>query len=291
MFTNGAGVSSPPPPPSNTIPVKPTPPLARPSIIDDGMGKVITPEPQTKTLPKPPVGVSQHRYDDGMGRAISPEFLAITPPPKNCVCPDCISAGPAGGYNNPLECLVFSNTIGNLYRRSGLFNITNMEILDAKEGVIFRNNSFYIKAEWEALKNDAQPLFGINDLLWVVDVRTSHYYRVKVYAPSSSGGALHVDVKPVSGFTRDSTFFDTVNKNGEWTWNKKPIWVITSDRTLAASTHGFPHSVNGGLLDTRSGHVCIHFENTWVLSDSCRDEHKEAFDESVRAWEYVKVWD
>jgi len=164
--------------------------------------------------------------------------------------------------------------------------ITNVEVLNAKD-IIYTNNGFYLKDEWNSLGSDAQPLFRIGDIGTVIDVRTGKQYEIQIYASSGYGGATHVDYIPVSGFVKDSTFYETIDRGSGWNWGTLPVLVTIGDRTFVASTHGFPHSVNGGDLNTSSGHVCFHFQDTVTINTGYQADHRRAFSEGLSA---LKMW-
>ena len=220
--------------------------------------------------------------------------------------PDCVQVGPSGSSSKSTNdvnsdalsslALVRSmekdsavdwNMIRTLNEVMKKNNISNVEIFTAN-GFVYRNNAFYLKSELELLGNNAQPVFRIGDTGFVIDVRTGKCYEITIYAQSGYGAATHIDFKPVSGFKEDSTFYETIGKN--WSWSTLPVFVTMGDRTFAASTHGHPHTSNGGDVDKIYGHVCFHFKDTLTKNAGYQADHRRAFSEAQSAWECIERW-
>ncbi len=88
----------------------------------------------------------------------------------------------------------------------------------------------------------------------VVDVLTGKSYQVIRYA-----GTGHADVCPA---TPKDTAIMLETYGGEWSWDRRPVWVIINGVMYAASTNGMPHGVDYNSQDNMDGQVCIHFYNS-----------------------------
>jgi len=123
--------------------------------------------------------------------------------------------------------------------------------------------------DWSAAK-DVVPK---GELLKIIDVRTGETFNLKCF---SKGG--HADVEPP---TKEDT--DTIyrTRNGVWSWDARPVWVIIGDRTLAASLNGQPHAGSTISNNGMNGHLCLHFNGTVTNSKSYQKDLNNAV---IEAW-------
>ncbi|MDL2319383.1 SH3 domain-containing protein, partial [Eubacteriales bacterium OttesenSCG-928-A19] len=109
----------------------------------------------------------------------------------------------------------------------------------------------------------------------VVDVRTGKRFRIFRY-----GGDKHCDAEPLT--TADAAILREI-AGGEWTWDRRPIWVEAGGRVIAASMHCMPHEgqhVGGNDFD---GHFCIHLKGSHTHGTDRVDEAHAAC--VMEAWE------
>ncbi|MEH7441530.1 hypothetical protein V7201_04255 [Bacillus sp. JJ1122] len=101
--------------------------------------------------------------------------------------------------------------------------------------------------QWEEV-NDILPKYS---KFTVVDLETGMKFRVQRRA-----GSNHADVQPL---TSEDTAIMKKIYNGQWSWKRRAILVISDEQMkIAASMHGMPHG-GGALKNNFPGHFCIHF--------------------------------
>lgn len=114
---------------------------------------------------------------------------------------------------------------------------------------------------------DARWVFNPEARATIVDMYTGKSFQV-----FHLGGSNHADVEPVS--TSDTNIMKSVF--GQWSWAKRPVWVMIDGRKLAASLAGMPHDVefigNNGV----AGHFDLYFLNSRSHNDnSLNQEHQQ----------------
>jgi hypothetical protein len=101
--------------------------------------------------------------------------------------------------------------------------------------------------QWEQV-NDILPKYS---KFTVVDLETGMQFQVQRRA-----GSNHADVQPL---TSEDTAIMKKIYNGQWSWKRRAIIVISEEKKkIAASMHGMPHG-GGALKNNFPGHFCIHF--------------------------------
>ena len=123
--------------------------------------------------------------------------------------------------------------------------------------------------DWTTAKNVVPK----GELLKIIDVRTGMTFNLKCF---SKGG--HADVEPPTKEDTD-TIYNT--RNGVWSWDARPVWVIIGDRTLAASMNGQPHAGSTISGNGMNGHLCLHFNGTVTNSKSYQKDLNNAV---MEAW-------
>lgn len=88
----------------------------------------------------------------------------------------------------------------------------------------------------------------------VIDVRSGQRFRISRY-----GGDHHCDVEPLTA--SDTATFKAL-LGGEWTWERRPIWLVVNGRVIAASMNCMPHEGEHIQNNDFAGHFCIHFYNS-----------------------------
>ena len=89
-----------------------------------------------------------------------------------------------------------------------------------------------------------------NAYFTVVDVRTGYTFRAK-----RMGGSRHIDYEPA---TKEDTAVLYAAYGNEWSWDRRPVWIIYNGRRIAGSTNGMPHGQQTILDNGMEGQVCIH---------------------------------
>ena len=82
----------------------------------------------------------------------------------------------------------------------------------------------------------------------ITDVRTGLSFRVRRF-----GGWYHADSVPLTA--ADTKIMFEISNNS-WSWNRRPIWVTSGGRTVAASMHTMPHLSNLTILGGISVFIC-----------------------------------
>ncbi|KUP08881.1 hypothetical protein Q73_04305 [Bacillus coahuilensis m2-6] len=103
-----------------------------------------------------------------------------------------------------------------------------------------------VDLEWEYV----DQLLPKESTFTVLDIETGERFDVQRRA-----GSNHIDAQPL-------TVHDT-NKmkkifHGEWSWNRRAVFVEYEQVLIPASIHGMPHG-GGALQNNFPGHTCIHF--------------------------------
>lgn len=107
-----------------------------------------------------------------------------------------------------------------------------------------------------SFKVEMLPWNEVNEILpkysnfTVIDVETRKHFNVQRRA-----GTYHADVQPLT--SQDTKMMKSIF-NGQWTWKRRAILILSEDRLIAASMHGMPHGA-GALKNNFPGHFCIHF--------------------------------
>lgn len=125
--------------------------------------------------------------------------------------------------------------------------------------ILVMNNGNGIEAKKQSANHKVQMFQWeeVNDILpkyskfTVVDLETGMKFRVQRRA-----GSNHADVQPL---TSEDTAIMKKIYNGQWSWKRRAIIVISDEQMkIAASMHGMPHG-GGALKNNFPGHFCIHF--------------------------------
>ncbi|WP_423407106.1 hypothetical protein AABM38_14680 [Heyndrickxia sp. MSNUG] len=125
--------------------------------------------------------------------------------------------------------------------------------------ILLINNGYGIEAKKQSGNQKVQMYQWeeVNDILpkyskfTVVDLETGMKFRVQRRA-----GSNHADVQPL---TSEDTAIMKKIYNGQWSWKRRAILVISDEQMkIAASMHGMPHG-GGALKNNFPGHFCIHF--------------------------------
>ncbi len=108
----------------------------------------------------------------------------------------------------------------------------------------------------------------------VIDVRTGKSFNIRRF-----GGWYHADVEPITA--ADTAIFKSIV--GEWTWDRRPIWVSYKGRVVAASMNAMPHLSGPIQSNNFPGHFCIHLYESKVHETSAEcPRHQSAVQSAYR---------
>lgn len=123
--------------------------------------------------------------------------------------------------------------------------------------------------------SDASTLFPKQSIAIIVDIRTGKTFQVK-----RTGGTSHADCELVS-YNDVATMHDCY---GNWSWNRRPIWVIVNGQRMAASMNGMPHGYDSISDNGMRGQFCIHFVDSRTHGSNKVDpEHQACIEEAYNA--------
>lgn len=109
----------------------------------------------------------------------------------------------------------------------------------------------------------------------VVDVRSGYVFNIK-----RTGGTNHADVETIQPVDT-ATFYKC---DGNFSWDRRPIWVIVDGRRLAASMNCMPHGYDTISDNDFKGQFCIHFVNSRTHGSNKVDpEHQACIEEAYQA--------
>lgn len=107
----------------------------------------------------------------------------------------------------------------------------------------------------------------------VIDVRTGKRFTISRY-----GGDNHLDAEPLTA--ADSAIMKSIY-GGEWSWDRRPIWLEVNGRVIAASMNGMPHDGQHIWDNDFDGQFCIHFAGSRThVSDKEDEEHNACIQEA-----------
>jgi len=116
--------------------------------------------------------------------------------------------------------------------------------------------------------SEAQYILDVGTVCKVTDVRTGISWEEKRF-----GGWYHADSEPL---TAEDTAKMKEAYGGDWSWDRRAVWVTVGDITMAASINGMPHldATIGG--NNFPGHHCIHFLHSKVHETSAECPRHQA---------------
>lgn len=127
------------------------------------------------------------------------------------------------------------------------------------------------KLQWSVAQNVLKR--GMDAV--VVDVRSGYVFNIR-----RTGGSNHADVEPILP-ADTATFFKC---DGNFSWDRRPIWVIVNGRRLAASMNCMPHGYDTIPDNDMRGQFCIHFVNSRTHDTNRIDpQHQACIEEAYEA--------
>jgi peptidoglycan hydrolase-like protein with peptidoglycan-binding domain len=128
------------------------------------------------------------------------------------------------------------------------------------------------KLEWSFV---AKEVFNRGMDAVVVDVRTGYAFSVR-----RTGGTRHADVETLTPL--DTAVFH--KSAGNFSWARRPIWVLVGGRRLAASMNCMPHGYDTMPGNDFKGQFCIHFVGSRTHDKNKTDpEHQACIEEAYQA--------
>lgn len=141
------------------------------------------------------------------------------------------------------------NGWGKMYTTSGALGYVPSSYLSKTK--VNKANSVQLK-DW--FDSDIQEIFAVGSTAKVIDVATGKSFSIK-----RKGGLYHADCETLS--TSDTKTMLAVY-GGEWSWDRRAIWVVINGVYYAASMNGMGHGEETVLSNNLEGHFCIHFLNS-----------------------------
>ena len=168
--------------------------------------------------------------------------------------------------NTKIICVIFSLLFSsvcfsNIFAYPNFFGENIISYSDAKisndkyESELYNNEEENIEIkvlsyDWFEFMNEHFTKYVTTK---VIDILSGQQYYVQ-----RLGGYNHADVQTID--EQNTQIFKNVY-NGEWSWERRPVWVEIDGQYFAGSTNGMPHGFD--ILQTgEGGHTCIHFLNS-----------------------------
>ena len=125
--------------------------------------------------------------------------------------------------------------------------------------------------------SDIQKIFARGTVARITDVETGIAWR-----EMRCGGTNHADCQPL---TPADTAAMKRAVGGQWSWNRRAIFVTIDGVNYAASMNGMPHGGGETIPDNDfPGHHCIHFTNSRLHSNDKVDaKHQQAVQKAAAA--------
>lgn len=153
------------------------------------------------------------------------------------------------------------------------------------KSIVSKNEWQFIndKYEQELLKIDEEKDISLLNLDWFysmdeifkknVTTKVIDCESLKSYYVIRTGGSNHADVETVS--KKDTEIFKSLY--GEWSWLRRPVWVVINGIYYAGSINGYPHGYSTINTNNENGHTCIHFFKSKTHGTKRVDEtHQQA---------------
>lgn len=165
------------------------------------------------------------------------------------------------GYQNVITGLETENSSLSMRMSSSYQTMLEQQIDQLKariknlSGIAFASGSTHNGVMLLDWFNGGRSAFVKHVPVQVVDVETGISFNAERF-----GGTYHADCQPLT--KNDTAFFKSIV--GEWTWNRRPIWVKINGTYYAASMNCMPHMVSPDNTNDFPGHFCIHFFHSLV---------------------------
>jgi len=129
-----------------------------------------------------------------------------------------------------------------------------------------------LKSDWYA---DIQNRFEYDSTAKVIDVKTRKSFNV-----TRNAGVNHADITPNT--PKDTATMKEIY-GGDWSWERRAVWVIIDGIMYAGSMNGMPHGEDYNRKDNMDGQICLHFAGSKGHASGIVDEaHQQMIDYAYR---------
>lgn len=110
----------------------------------------------------------------------------------------------------------------------------------------------------------------------IVDIQTGYTLEAR-----RTGGTRHADIEPLH--IVDTATLYTIYGN-QWSWERRPIWVVANGRRMAASMNGMPHGYDTVEGNEMRGQICVHFVGSRTHNSRHSDpDHQRCINQAYEA--------
>jgi len=124
--------------------------------------------------------------------------------------------------------------------------------------------------------SEMREIIPTDEDITLIDVRTGASFNVRA---TSIG--RHADVEPSTQADTDIKF---ETRDGIWSWEARPIWVIIGERTFAASINGRPHAGSDISNNGVNGHFCLWFMGSGSTRSRSVSYKQDMLNTVMEAW-------
>ena len=123
------------------------------------------------------------------------------------------------------------------------------------------NNSVMMSSWWDTVQFE----FAKGDVATIYDIKTRKSFQVQRYS-----GHNHADCEPLTA--EDTAIMRSIY--GNWSWDRRAIWVTVHGTTYAASMIGMPHASDEARIGDNgyNGHFCVHFKDSYGHGSGAEDK-------------------
>jgi len=139
-------------------------------------------------------------------------------------------------------------------RKTGIADEETLELLYSDESIKLEGSAaagsggIILKSDWYT---DIQYRFEYDSTAKIIDVKSRKSFNV-----TRNAGVNHADITPNTA--RDTAIIKEIY-GGEWSWERRAVWVIVDGIMYAGSMNGMPHGEDYNRKDNMDGQICLHF--------------------------------
>jgi len=163
-------------------------------------------------------------------------------------------------------------------RKTGIADEQTLELLYNDESIRLEGSAaagsggIILKSDWYT---DIQDRFEYESTAKVIDVKTRKSFNV-----TRNAGVNHADITPN---TPNDTEMIKEIYGGQWSWERRAVWVIVDGIMYAGSMNGMPHGEDYNRKDNMDGQICLHFAGSrGHASDAIDEDHQAKIDYAYR---------